>query len=524
MERYDLIVIGAGINGAAIARDAALRGYSTLVLDKGDAAGGTTQYSSRLIHGGLRYLEQFQFPLVHEALQERSLLLRTAPHLVRPLPFLLPVYRHTRRPLWYVGIGLFLYDMASFFKHLPWHRLYWGRTAAAAMEPGIDKNGLSGAATYYDAQVPFPERLTVALLRDAESHGAVVRTYEKVTGITKGGGRVTGTMAAGKAVAADAVINAAGPWVDEVNQEADSLARAIGGTKGTHIVTERWQDAPRHAIYLEARRDGRPIFILPWEDRILIGTTDIPYEGDLDAVAPTEAEVRYLLAEANDCFPNARLTEKSVLHAYAGVRPLPVVRKELPGDIPRRHIIRHYAKEGLKGYFAVISGKITTHRSLAEQTVDRASRHIAKRAGPCTTKAAPLFGGDIRDIDAYRSEAWRRHHPPWLTRGRLDALIALYGTEHEKVLRIAEESKALQAPLGGVIAAAAVYSVRKEWARHLPDLLLRRLCIVQTGRADERTVRGAAALMARELCWTKARREREIEDFRKLIALRYRAR
>ena len=316
--RFDLIIVGAGINGAGIARDAALRGLRVLVLDKGDVATGTTSWSTRLIHGGLRYLEHGEIGLVRESLRERERLLRIAPHLVRPMPLLLPIYRDDRRGRWLIRAGMVVYDVLSRGKSLPRHRML-DRAAALGRAPGLAEHGLRGAALYHDAQVEYAERLALENALDARAHGAEIRTYHQVGEILREDGRVTGVtgndVLTGEPFryAAPVVVNVAGPWVDEVLAMSGigQQSRLIGGGKGSHIVVDPFPGAPQDALYAEARQDGRPFFIIPWNDLYLIGTTDIRYEGDLDRVMAEEWEIDLLLAETNRVIPTAKLTRET---------------------------------------------------------------------------------------------------------------------------------------------------------------------------------------------------------------------
>src|ERR687886_1316775 len=329
---FDVIVIGAGINGAGVARDAAMRGLKVLLLDKGDVASGTSSWSTRLIHGGLRYLEHGEVGLVRESLRERETLLRrVAPHLVRPLPLLIPLYANRRRGPLTVLAGMIAYDLLSPGSSLPPHRML---TPAEALRraPGLEAEGLKGAALFFDAQAEYAERLALENALDARAHGAAVLTYARVERLVVEGGAVRGVefldLLGGAAHAARArvVLNVAGPWVDEVLGGTDAgVERLIGGTKGSHLVVRPFPGAPDAALYVEALEDGRPFFIIPWDGKYLVGTTDERYAGDLDRVRADGREIEYLLREANRAVPSAGLTRADVLYTYPGVRPLPFV-------------------------------------------------------------------------------------------------------------------------------------------------------------------------------------------------------
>jgi glycerol-3-phosphate dehydrogenase len=370
--RYDVIIIGAGINGAGIARDGAMRGLKVLLIDKGEPGCATTSASTRLIHGGLRYLEHFEFGLVRESLRERETLLKIASHLVKPLAITIPIYKQSKRGPWTIRAGMILYDLLSWGKSLPRHQML-SRAETLERWPGLNPEGLVASALYYDAQVEFPERLTLANVQSAQEFGAEVLTHTRVTGLT-----VTGVEFGDRFAEASVVINAAGPWIDQVLERAPVKSpKLIGGTKGSHIVVPVFDGAPANAIYLEARSDGRPIFIIPWNKLYLIGTTDVRYEGDPDEVRCEPWEIDYLLSETNLALPAAQLTHDNILQTYSGVRPLPYQSST------RRHFIREHPQ--LPNLLSIVGGKLTTYRSLAEECVDLIFRKLGKDPPPCNT-------------------------------------------------------------------------------------------------------------------------------------------
>jgi glycerol-3-phosphate dehydrogenase len=393
---FDVIVIGAGINGAGIARDAAMRGLSVLLIEKGEVGRGTTSASTRLIHGGLRYLEHFEFGLVRESLREREILLRIAPHLVLPLAITIPIYKRNKRGRITIRAGMVLYDLLSWGKSLPRHQMF-SRADTLQRWPGLNPEGLVGAALYYDAQVEFPERLVAENVRSACEFGAEVLTHTRVRNVAVADGKVSGVEFVaedGDKQFAEAyvVINAAGPWIDHVLEQLPiDSPKLIGGTKGSHIVVPPFPTAPVNAIYVEARSDGRPIFIIPWNKLYLIGTTDVRFEGDPDEVRCELWEIDYLLSETNFAFPGAQLTPASIIETYSGVRPLPVTSDKDEQSITRRHFIREHPR--LPNLLSIVGGKLTTYRSLAEQCVDKIFRKLGKQPPPCTTQITPISSG-----------------------------------------------------------------------------------------------------------------------------------
>jgi glycerol-3-phosphate dehydrogenase len=390
---FDVIVIGAGINGAGIARDAAMRGLKVLLIEKGEPGEGTTVASTRLIHGGLRYLEYYEFGLVHESLREREILLRIAPHLVRPLAITIPIYKQSKRGRLTIRAGMILYDLFSWGKSLPRHRML-SRAETLKQLPGLNPDGLAGSALYYDAQVEFPERLVTENVLSARKFGAEVLTHTRVTNLAVEQGKVSGVEFVGEDdktgfAEGTVVINAAGPWIDFVLEHvAVKSPKLIGGTKGSHIVVPPFPGAPANAIYVEARSDGRPIFIIPWNKLYLIGTTDVRFEGNPDEVRCEPWEIDYLLSETNLALPSAHLTRDNILHTYSGVRPLPVTSDKDEQSITRRHFIRQHPQ--LPNLLSIVGGKLTTYRSLAEECVDVIFQKLGKDSPPCRTATEVL--------------------------------------------------------------------------------------------------------------------------------------
>src|SRR4029079_16678814 len=375
--RYDVVIIGAGINGAGIVRDAAMRGLKVLLIEKGEIGAGTTSASTRLIHGGLRYLEHFEFGLVYESLRERETLLRIAPDLVRPLAMAIPIYKQSKRGRLTIRAGMILYDLLSWGKSLPNHRML-SRAETLKQWQGLNPDGLVGSALYYDAQVEFPERLVMANVLSAREFGAEVLTHTRVANLTVENGKVSRVKFGQKFAEASVIINAAGPWVDQVLERAPVKSpKLIGGTKGSHIIVPVFPGAPSNAIYLEARSDGRPIFIIPWNKLFLIGTTDVRFEGDPDQVCCEDWEIDYLLSETNLALPDAQLKRDSILDTYSGVRPLPFQSST------RRHFIREHPQ--LPNLLSIVGGKLTTYRSLAEECVNKIFSKLGKGAPPCNT-------------------------------------------------------------------------------------------------------------------------------------------
>ena len=521
---FDLIVVGAGINGTGIARDAARRGLRVLLLDKTDIAAGTTSWSSRLIHGGLRYLEYGEVPLVYESLQERETLLRIAPHLVRPLPLTLPIYDYHKRGPWMIRAGMVSYDVLSWNKSLPGHRMYGG-SAALDHEPGLNADGLKAAARYYDAQVEFPERLSVENVLDAVVNGAEVRLGADVFDLILEAGVVRGVRwrtTTGEELSARgaAVVNVAGPWVDEVLRaagiEGAESPPLLGVTKGTHIIVESFPGAPADAMYIEAKSDGRPYFIIPWNGLYLIGTTDDRYQGDLDRVVPTEDEIDYLLSETTIAIPESGLTRESVCYAYAGLRPLPSTAGKESG-ITRRHIVHDHAP-AIHGLLSIIGGKLTTFRNLSEHAVDAVGKVLGRNLAPSMTAEVPLPGAPGNP--GVFSRDFHRNRPAWLSEQSASYLIRIYGTRAISIVDLASEHPELQeviSPRTGAIAAIVPFAFDQEFATTLTDVIMRRGMFGYAADAGFESLPGVAAAARSGLGWDDARIDAELEGFRQYM-------
>jgi glycerol-3-phosphate dehydrogenase len=521
-DSFDLIVIGAGINGASIAREAAVQGFDVLLLDQADFGGGTTSASTRLIHGGLRYLEHGEIGLVRESLREREALLAAAPHLVEPLGLYIPVYSGGRRPRWQIGVGLMLYDWLSFGRSLPGHRRLSRRELLERL-PGLASEGLVGGAFYYDAQITFPERLVIENVVAAVEHGARALSYARVTGIGTAGGAVTGVEwrdrhGAPGAATARFVVNAAGPWVDSVLGMAGDDRPLIGGTKGSHLVVERFRDAPDAAIYTEAASDGRPFFVIPWNGLYLIGTTDLRFQGDPGEATISAAELAYLVEETERLFPGSGGVAPHVLYTQAGVRPLPYEPGKDESSVTRRHLLHEHAVHRL---YSVVGGKLTTHRALARQALERLRREEAgmgvggsapMRSAP-SAEDAPLPGASAPgDRAALRAELEARFGTAQAGR-----LWHTYGDRAAEVLeRVRDRAELGATPVPGVtpLPAELVYALESEWATTLVDVLQRR-CMLGLGPDFGHEAAAASTEMLLRLgVWDRARAEQELEGYR----------
>lgn len=516
-EEFDLAVIGAGINGAAVARDAAMRGLKVALLDKGDFAGATSSRSSKLIHGGFRYLPQGHLRLVYTALRERERLRRfTAPHLVRPIRFLMPLYRGRGYGRFTVGAGLALYDLFARTSAAEHHRML-GPASVQAAEPMLSTAGLRGGAVYYDAHGD-DARLTLENALDAAFHGAAVANYIALDSFTKSRGRIRAAAVRdliggrdGFELRARLFVNATGPWTDTVRRvDEPGAGRTVRLTKGVHLVIARGSIPVREALVL-SDGEGRIVFVIPHGSYLLVGTTDTDFTGDPANVRANPADVAYLLGVLRESLRDASVGEGQVNATFAGLRALALRNgASAPSSIGREEII----VESPSGLLSVAGGKLTTHRWIAAKIVERVMVELGRPSGFCPTLdtplpgARPLLGGKDGDALGAMAPATR------------EMLKARYGTRAGMVAQVAADGDAaLAAPLGPgcpAIGAEVIHAVRAEMACSLADFMVRRVAVSWRAPIEaERTAPAAARLMAAELGWDPAREKAEVAAFQR---------
>lgn len=488
-KEFDIIVIGGGINGSGIARDAAERGLNVLLLEKDDFGSGCTSGSTRLIHGGLRYLEYFEFDLVRESLRERELLLRNANHLIKPIQILIPVYKDSKKNYLLIKLGMVLYDFLSFGKSLPVHKML-SRDEFMNSEPLVKNENLVGGAGYWDTQAQYPERICLENTIMASQKKAIVLNHAEVVEVKIEAGKVSyiefvDSLTERKyKVFGKVVINSTGPWLDNLCGLMNvSIKRQLGGTIGSHIVIKRSDNGPKQAIYSSAKSDGRPFFIIPWRNYYLIGTTDIPYYGQLDKLKITEEEINYLTNEFNNIIAGANLKREDILFSYSGVRPLPYVQhyEDNPGKITRRYIIHEHREDGIQNLISILGGKLTTYRILSEKVVDIVFKKIGYDYVGCKTKIKPFIGCIDGDPERFTKQELKR----FKRRNDIDPeiilhLISLYGRRYKEVLELTEVNQNLGRLLSSNsldIRAQVVHAINKELAFTLSDILLRRTAL-----------------------------------------------
>jgi glycerol-3-phosphate dehydrogenase len=513
--RYDLIVIGGGITGAGVARDAALRGLTCLLLEKGDFASGVTSKSTRLIHGGLRYLANFEMDLVAESLRERAVLRRQAPYLIRPLPILVPIYRDDPHGRAVMSIGIHLYDFLSHEKDIP-HYFTSNREKTLAFEARLNGEGLIGSALFYDHQLPMPERLVIENVISAREAGATLLNHVRAERIEEADNGVavsakdtlTGET---HAFRSRALINAAGPWIDAVRKAGNiDHAKIIHPTKGVHLVLPKLSE---QALFITSR-DGRMFFIIPLGACTLIGTTDTSYDGDLDDVHADCKDIDYLLTESRRVLPGLAITRESILYTYAGIRPLAFSGAD-ESRISRKHRV---IREGQSGRIITIAGgKLTTYRNMAKDAVDAACKTLGIKA-KCVTDEKPLAGCLSMDYEDYlREEVPELSARHGVTPELVRHLIGLYGSRADRVLALREADPELGetvSPESRDILAQVAYSAMEEGARTLSDIILRRMHVGMTGSRGLHQAQKIAGIAGRELKWSKDEELHHLKEFR----------
>jgi len=467
---FDLIVVGGGINGAAIANLAAACGASVALLEKNDFASGSSSKSTKLLHGGIRYLEHFEFDLVHESLKERFIQWQAAPYLVKPLPFVIPVYEKDARPLWMMKLGVWFYDLLSGKHRIGSHR-FLSVAELVSLAPGINLDGLVGGVEYFDAQMD-DARLCLENVLMADLHGAVASNYIEVEDFIKDKNQhAIGVKAHDKLsgarmdILASKIIVTAGPWSDElIQKDVSHSVKRLRPTKGVHIVYRG--EISASAFLLQSHQDKRVFFVIPFKGNTLIGTTDTDYDQSPDGVQVEEKDIQYLLQEAGRVFPNINFDRAKIITTFAGVRPLVADRGD-PSRISRKHTI----ESNSSGIYFVMGGKYTTYRAIAEETILKAMPHLSAKM-PYGGRYALYGSGGSNEEHKILSQ--RFEVPLDLVR----YLQGIYGSRFGDVLNIARGNDQLKERIcscSPAIAAQVVYARDVEMAQTLEDVIDRRL-------------------------------------------------
>ena len=510
-ERFQVIVIGGGINGVAIARECARAGRRTLLVEQHDFAAGTTSRATRIIHGGLRYLEHAELGLVRESLLERRRLLRERPHLVHPIHFLLALDQNSGRSALAIRTGLWLYRRLG-------GRLQAGssREDQQKLERLLDSGRRWSVFSYEDAQCEFPERLVAEWLVEAMEAGAVARNHTQVLAVDVRHRRVAGLLLrdqlTGKEERVEAtwIINATGPWADRICQRSriETPQPMVGGVRGSHIVVPRFAGAPDAAVYTEAV-DKRPIFVIPWNEQILIGTTEVADQGDPSRVQPAPEEIDYLVRSFVCLFPQVRFSAADIRYSFAGVRPLPFAPKENASAVTRRHHLHDHAADGAEHMISVIGGKLTTAAELARQCAAKigVKSKSAKTLAIASAESANLL------LDRWVVEIGSAGG---LSEDTARGIVDWHGKRALDIARMALRSATLRAPLcshSEHIVAEAVDAFAGECAVTLGDVLLRRVPVALGGCWSPSCSREASARIGAAMGWNESESAAQLEAF-----------
>jgi glycerol-3-phosphate dehydrogenase len=512
-QSFDVLVIGGGINGVAIARECAQWGKRTLLVEQNDFSSGTTSRSTRIIHGGLRYLEHAEFGLVRESLRERERLLRQLPHLIRPIQFLLALPKKSRSPRrssLAIRTGLWLYHNWAGGKHNVGNDL-------SAFERQLDDGNAWSIYSYEDAQCEFPERLVAEWLAETMEAGAVVCNHTQVLEVSRNNGRVTGARLRDRisaqeyAVQATNIVNATGPWADAViGASGISTPRMIGGVRGSHLVMPKFPGAPQQAIYTEAI-DGRPIFVIPWNKQLLVGTSEVADSSSPGNPQPTPQETEYLFQSFARLFPRSGLTQADIRYEFAGIRPLPFSPGKDASSVTRRHILHDHAHDGAAGLISIIGGKLTTAASLA--------REVGRKLGIDSPEPVNIFAPPAIEEDVESSvRQWARlvACKAKIPTGCAEAIAEWHGRHALAIAHAASQDERLREPLchhSCHLVAEAVEAVAHESAVTLGDILLRRVPVALGACWSEECSRDAAQKIGRALGWDKSRIYMELLRF-----------
>jgi glycerol-3-phosphate dehydrogenase len=509
-QHFHVVVIGGGINGVAVARECARAGKRTLLVEQNDFASGVTSRSTRIIHGGLRYLEHGELGLVRESVRERERLLRERSHLVQPVHFLFLLNEQSQRSAMKVRAGLWLYQRLAGKKSSALSEMELKR-----VEQALDAGHQWSIFNYEDAQCEFPERLVAEWMLEAADAGAVVRNHCEALAVDVAQGRARGVLLrdriSGKDERVDAgwILNCTGPWADRVCQRSAvrTSKPMLGGVRGSHIVLPRFSGAPSAALYTEAA-DGRPVFVLPWNEQVMVGTTEVPDTGDPGRTAPSNEEIEYLLRTVAKLFPKAKLSAHDIKYAFAGVRPLP----NSPGEasaVTRRHFLHDHTPEGAARLISVIGGKLTTAASLA--------RECARKIGIAVSEPSMIAMGSGSSLDPMLDhEVSNVARAGSVSEETARGMMEWHGPRAMDIARMALVSAELRAPIcphSSHIVAEVVEAYRKEFAVTLGDVLLRRIPVALGACWSESCSREAALRIGAVLGWNEQDLGSNLESF-----------
>ena len=529
---YDIVIIGGGITGAAVAYEAASRGLSVALVEKGDFGGATSAATSKMIHGGLRYLANGEFGVVRESLRERRIMENIAPNFVYPLPFLVPLYKGIKNVKRIMQIGMILYDLLSYdkgftwdkAKRLPSHRML-SVEDTLALEKVVNPDGLVGGIAFNDCENIIPERLTLAFIKSAVKHGADVSNYAKVEDFLREPGKIQGVVVrdllSNKTVKLQGrvTINCGGPWADLILDVASGkeAPQHVRRSQGIHIVTRKLVDKYVVGVLTAS---GQRCNIMPWRGHSLIGTTDKEYKGNPDDYRVTRESIEEFLSEVNGGFGQPGLVKYAdITYVYGGLRPLIEDQTKDVYKTSRRYEIYDNEKDGLAGLISVEGGKYTTSRGLAENVLKLVMKKAGKGYKKSVTAKQYLAGCEIKDINAFVASAKTANRD--FAESAVDYLARIYGTEFNNVMEIARSESKYAAALNadGEMPAQVIYAIKEEMACTLTDILLRRTGIGTLGNPGSRVLGTIAEITAKELNWSTTRIDRELETALKALSV-----
>ncbi len=535
-KEFDLIVIGGGITGATVAYEAASRGISVALVEKSDFSSATSSATSKMIHGGLRYLSTMEFALVRESLRERRILSNIAPNFIHPIPFIYSIYKRDKTSSSTIKIGMLLYELFAFDKNRLWdknkkmpsHKSLSAPAVLKLVPKAINKD-LVGAQMYYDCISHSPERLTLAFIKSAVKYGAEVANYTEVEGFIVENSRKFKTVKgvkvkdklSGKSydIKAKLVINCAGPWADIIlNKAKENIDNQIlRRSEGIHFITKK---IVNNHIFTGATAKGKHFFLVPYRNHTLIGTTDKEYIGNPDAYHVTKDAIMELLIDVNESFGNQeKIAYKDILHAYGGLRPLVEDQTEDVYNTSRKYEITGEKKNGIKGLITVEGGKFTTSRMLAKKAINKVQRILRFSKHKSISKDTYLTTSNIENFDDFIKI--KKNQYKNFPANQIEYLAQSYGTEIDAIFTIANNNEYLLKPLNpdGENLAQVLFAIKNEMALSLSDILLRRTGIAQLGHPGKETLEKVAKLAAKELSWDHKKMELEIDNIEKILKI-----
>ena len=532
---FDLVIVGGGITGACLAWDAVNRGYTVALVEKGDFGASTSSASSKLLHGGIRYLQQGRFDKVRESAMERVYYQTLAPHLCQYVPFAVPTYPGLSKGKWLLRFAMWLYQLicAGQNRHIRdsskkvpgWKML--SKSQFAASIPEFNFHRITGAALFYESHMQSSERMTLAFIESSILKGAKVANYVNVDGFLLKNGKVCGVTATDLMenkplqIKAACVINAAGPWIPLLNKSISTRSIVTAFSKGAHIVTSPVTKNVAVALPTQKQnqaivnRGGRHVFIIPWRGCSLIGTTYDSYHGELDKVRPDEHDIEELISDINSAFGNEVLTRRDVKYSFAGIYPLidDKINTKVYQGTGEYQIVDHQLIDGIEGLVTVFGAKFTTARLLAEKALDEIGVKFNKPLHACRTKTTALACGDIDDISAFRQRK-KAEYKAYLSEQTIDHLVTYYGNNIDKLITYVKDDPQWASPLATGypdIAAQIVFAAEQELTCHLDDILFRRTGLGTLGNPGTDVIDQCAAIVSEVFAWDDSTRQAEID-------------